>query len=298
MILAIKDLPIYEEPEEIYNYEYITTQPSGLEKQIRSARLKTQCFLSEHQETISKARHVYETGKAHSKEAFYSILDEENISARAGIITFGGIIGVLNARKSGILKKLTYGTIGASAVAALLYPKEAYNMVSKESIRLKKLSVIAYNFALGAKPKEKKEPVDKPLKSFEQVIDDSDDTMYWGFRLKHYEDAKPEILLEVTKPIVLTEEIKTTVQSTDFPRETENEALITDTKSSEKSGSKKEYVSEEDQLTLADVLEENISSNVASKDKVLEVTQLPKITVEGDLGQGLPEDQELYTTRQ
>ncbi|XP_065562655.1 uncharacterized protein LOC136028708 isoform X2 [Artemia franciscana] len=279
MILAIKDLPIYEEPEEIYNYEYITTQPSGLEKQIRSARLKTQCFLSEHQETISKARHVYETGKAHSKEAFYSILDEENISARAGIITFGGIIGVLNARKSGILKKLTYGTIGASAVAALLYPKEAYNMVSKESIRLKKLSVIAYNFALGAKPKEKKEPVDKPLKSFEQ-------------------DAKPEILLEVTKPIVLTEEIKTTVQSTDFPRETENEALITDTKSSEKSGSKKEYVSEEDQLTLADVLEENISSNVASKDKVLEVTQLPKITVEGDLGQGLPEDQELYTTRQ
>ena len=113
-----------------------------------------------------------------------------------------------------------------------------------------------------------------------------------------FQDAKPEILLEVTKPIVLTEEIKTTVQSTDVPRETENEALTTDTKSSEKSGSKNEDVSEEDQLTLADVLEENISSNVASKDKVLEVTQLPKITVEGDLGQGLPEDQELYTTRQ
>ena len=65
--------------------------------------------------------------------------EEENTIHRYGAIGIGGLAGLVLALRRGKFKKLLYTTAGATAMAALCYPKEAKQYtVGGEGLKLAK----------------------------------------------------------------------------------------------------------------------------------------------------------------
>lgn len=62
---------------------------------------------------------------------------------RAGAIVISSLAGVVLGIRGGLFKKLFYGTLTGSGMAALCYPREA-----------KKYATVAYNFAYGKTPSD------------------------------------------------------------------------------------------------------------------------------------------------
>jgi hypothetical protein len=58
-------------------------------------------------------------------------------------------VGSLLGFRWGLVRKLFYGTLGAGATAAVIFPKEA-RVFAKEGFELgKTYTLLAYNFAVG-----------------------------------------------------------------------------------------------------------------------------------------------------
>ncbi|MPC24905.1 hypothetical protein E2C01_018001 [Portunus trituberculatus] len=60
------DLPIYEEPEEVLNFEYHGRERTTLEEGVGVVRQQVEGVLAATRSTRERAVHIYETGKAHS----------------------------------------------------------------------------------------------------------------------------------------------------------------------------------------------------------------------------------------
>lgn len=90
-----------------------------------------------------------ETGKAHTASTLAFLREEQNSIPRYGAIGIGGLAGLVLALRRGKFKKLLYTTTGATAMAALCYPKEAEQYTGEGLKLAKQYIVIVYHFING-----------------------------------------------------------------------------------------------------------------------------------------------------
>jgi MICOS complex subunit MIC27 len=87
--------------------------------------------------------------------------EEDNTLPRAGAIALSAFSGVILGIRGGFFRKLFYGTITGTGMAAVCYPKEA-----------KKYATVAFNFAYGKRPNdENQKDLPKFPSSFSEVKD-------------------------------------------------------------------------------------------------------------------------------
>ncbi|KAK8395647.1 hypothetical protein O3P69_005632 [Scylla paramamosain] len=158
------DLPIYEEPEDVLDFEYHGRERTALEEGVGVVRQQVEGVLEATRSTRERAVHIYETGKAHSMATVDYLTDEENMLPRAGAITVGGLAGlVLGARKrGGFFKKVLYTSTGVITAASLCYPRHAYAISQQLYSGAKTYGAIGYNFVAGVKPQSKTPPPPPP----------------------------------------------------------------------------------------------------------------------------------------
>ncbi|XP_064088092.1 titin homolog isoform X5 [Macrobrachium nipponense] len=166
------ELPMYEEPEEVLDFEYHGRERTSLEETVGSVRHEIEGILEATRSTREKVIHICETGKAHTMatvdmlKSLQSLQDEENMLPRVGAITIGGLAGlVLGARKKGgLAKKAMYTSVGVTATASLCYPRQAYQISQQAYGTAKEYANIGYNFVAGVKPQSKVAVPEEPKK--------------------------------------------------------------------------------------------------------------------------------------
>lgn len=151
------DLPIYEDPEEVLDFEYHGKERTFLEENVGVVRKEIEGVLGATRSVRERAVEIYETSKAHTMATVDYITDEENILPRAGAITVGGLAGlVIGARKKGgFFKKVLYTSTGIVSAASLCYPRQAYQISQNMYGNAKDYAAIGYNFVVGVKPQSK-----------------------------------------------------------------------------------------------------------------------------------------------
>ncbi|KAK3883234.1 hypothetical protein Pcinc_012435 [Petrolisthes cinctipes] len=151
------DLPIYENPEEVLDFEYHGHERTALEENIGVVRKEVEGVLESTRAARERVGQIYETSKAHSMATVDYITDEENVMPRAGAITIGGLAGlIIGARRRGsLVKKVLYTSTGVATAASLCYPRQAYQVSQKVYGQVKDYSTIGYNFVAGVKPQSK-----------------------------------------------------------------------------------------------------------------------------------------------
>ncbi|KAK4310744.1 hypothetical protein Pmani_017730 [Petrolisthes manimaculis] len=151
------DLPIYENPEEVLDFEYHGHERTALEENIGVVRKEVEGVVESTRSARERVGQIYETGKAHSMATVDYITDEENVMPRAGAITIGGLAGLIIGarRRGGLVKKVLYTSTGVATAASLCYPRQAYQVSQKVYGQVKDYSTIGYNFVAGVKPQSK-----------------------------------------------------------------------------------------------------------------------------------------------
>jgi hypothetical protein len=82
--------------------------------------------------------------------ATLGFLREEATSVhRAGAIGLGGLAGLVMGLRSGFFKRTFYATVGAAAMTALCYPREAADFADETLQTSKYYIIVAYNFICG-----------------------------------------------------------------------------------------------------------------------------------------------------
>lgn len=126
--MKIMELPIYESLPAKEQYEFVPHEPNSLEKGIGSVRT----FLVEYKQSVEsvvdKASHKWEVSKAHTLNLIDYIQNDPSILPRLGIITVAGLGGVVAGYRRGVIRKLTYSTIGLTSAACLCYPNQVSNV--------------------------------------------------------------------------------------------------------------------------------------------------------------------------
>ncbi|XP_042234699.1 MICOS complex subunit MIC27-like [Homarus americanus] len=89
------ELPIYEEPEEVLDFEYLGKERTALEENVGVVRKEIEGVLEATRSVRERTVNIYETGKAHTMATVDYITDEENMLPRAGAITIGGLAGLV-----------------------------------------------------------------------------------------------------------------------------------------------------------------------------------------------------------
>ncbi|RXG67514.1 hypothetical protein Avbf_03682 [Armadillidium vulgare] len=173
----------------------------------------------------------YETGKAHTLTSWSYVRDEDNVSAKIGVISAGGLLALLiGGRRKGIIKKLFYTSLGVGGVASLVYPKESKKISQELFNNAGDYSVIAYNFIAGVKPQgenqtpskspqESQKPKNIPPKtevsmnigssvdSFQSLASQASDVTIWGFRLFDRSDVSSSSESEDSCSMVTNNEV-------------------------------------------------------------------------------------------
>ncbi|XP_068218058.1 fap1 adhesin-like isoform X2 [Palaemon carinicauda] len=173
------ELPIYEEPEEVLDFEYHGRERTSLEETVGAVRGEIEGVFEATRSTRERVVHICETGKAHTMASVDMIKnlqllqvtidyisDEENMLPRVGAITIGGLAGlVLGARKKGgLAKKAFYTSAGITATASMCYPRQAYQISQQAYGTAKEYANIGYNFVAGVKPQSKVAVHEEPKK--------------------------------------------------------------------------------------------------------------------------------------
>ncbi|RXG60669.1 MICOS complex subunit Mic27 [Armadillidium vulgare] len=166
-LIRPSQLPLYENPEDLYSFEYIGKEKSKIEEGVAVARKELQSAYGATSGIRDNVQHYYETGKAHTLTSWSYVRDEENVSAKIGVISAGGLLALLiGGRRKGIIKKLFYTSLGVGGVASLVYPKESKKISQELFNNAGDYSVIAYNFIAGVKPQgENQTPSKSPQES-------------------------------------------------------------------------------------------------------------------------------------
>ncbi|KAL7633928.1 UNVERIFIED_CONTAM: hypothetical protein RMT77_015889 [Armadillidium vulgare] len=270
-LIRPSQLPLYENPEDLYSFEYIGKEKSKIEEGVAVARKELQSAYGATSGIRDNVQHYYETGKAHTLTSWSYVRDEENVSAKIGVISAGGLLALLiGGRRKGIIKKLFYTSLGVGGVASLVYPKESKKISQELFNNAGDYSVIAYNFIAGVKPQgenqtpskspqESQKPKNIPPKtevsmnigssvdSFQSLARQASDVTIWGFRLFDRSDKSPSV-------------------KESLPKENDKEVIVKENK----------------------------------KDVIVKIKPLPSTTpppIKGDIGQSNPEDKDMYTTR-
>ncbi|XP_045124917.1 LOW QUALITY PROTEIN: microtubule-associated protein futsch-like [Portunus trituberculatus] len=183
------DLPIYEEPEEVLNFEYHGRERTTLEEGVGVVRQQVEGVLAATRSTRERAVHIYETGKAHSMAALDILdtirdstatvdylADEENTLPRVGAITVGGLAGwCWGLGRGGLFKKILYTSTGVITAASLCYPRHAYTISQQLYGGAKTYGAIGYNFVAGVKPQSKAPPPPPPAEETPKEAEKEED---------------------------------------------------------------------------------------------------------------------------
>lgn len=155
-LIKPSELPIYAIDDDIRKLSSCKEHtPSALEQEISKIRKSVQGVIVQYQSITHSISSTINTGFEHSRVLIDYIQDEENILPRMGAVGIGGLTGLILGLRGGKFKKLVYTTTGATAIAAICYPKE-----TKEAVQLAKhYGNISYNFILGVKPGDTAEPL-------------------------------------------------------------------------------------------------------------------------------------------
>jgi hypothetical protein len=70
---------------------------------------------------------------------------------RIGTVVAGGLLGMAVGFRRGLVRKIFYGALGATAASYLVYPCETRYYFNNGVPIVKKYATIAYNFASGGK---------------------------------------------------------------------------------------------------------------------------------------------------
>lgn len=148
-LIKPSELPIYAIDDDIRKLSSCKEHtPSALEQEISKIRKSVQGVIVQYQNFTESISSTIDIGFEHSRVLIDYIRDEENMLPRFGAVGIGGLTGLILGLRGGKFKKLLYTTTGATAVAAVCYPKEA-----EEGLQLAKhYANISYNFIYGVKP--------------------------------------------------------------------------------------------------------------------------------------------------
>lgn len=144
------ELPIYsKEPAPPPKCDPHLSSDSVLYSSVRQIRKCIWTLIDEGKLRGQQACDYLETGKARTASTLAFLREEENRVPRYGAIGIGGLAGLVLALRRGRFKKLLYTTAGATAMAALCYPKEAEQYTSEGLKLVKQYIVIGYHFVNG-----------------------------------------------------------------------------------------------------------------------------------------------------
>lgn len=122
-------LPVYGNPnppkDDMKTYTY---ERGVAEDAVFQARLKISHNLKFMDGFFTRTKQIYETGKAHTKSTIDYIADEDNLLPKIGVITGGGILGLLLSARRGIFKKMLYTSAGIGIMSGVCYPKQSSEM--------------------------------------------------------------------------------------------------------------------------------------------------------------------------
>ncbi|XP_069702265.1 MICOS complex subunit MIC27 isoform X1 [Periplaneta americana] len=150
--LRPSELPIYESPEPGRIMEVKEEEPSSLEKTICAVRKEVWAFYGQYKDCQQKVIQFVETGKAHSESTLSFLREEATPIHRAGAIGVSGIAGLIMGLRGGWFKRILYGATGATAMAALCYPRQSAEIANESLQMAKYYFTVAYNFIYGVKP--------------------------------------------------------------------------------------------------------------------------------------------------
>ncbi|XP_043233939.1 uncharacterized protein LOC122387639 isoform X4 [Amphibalanus amphitrite] len=116
-LIRPSELPTYDEFTDGAQREYGRRPAGVLQQSVGEARRAAADFLAQYRQTFDRARHVVETGRAHTAGALDYLRHETNPVARTAAITAGGLAGLLAAalRRRGLLQRLLYTGVGLTA---------------------------------------------------------------------------------------------------------------------------------------------------------------------------------------
>jgi len=314
-------LPLYREKEE---FEYYVDPPTKTVEAVKNARIQAEAFKQSIQPQLDRVCNIYQTGKAHTTEAIIYIQDEDNKFSRLGIVALGGVFGLLATRKGSFLKRmnLAFGTI--SGVGILCYPEETKTLVKEGAQSIKKGALVAYNFAVGARPAVGHQNG----KAFEKMTDMVSDVGQYGFRLlkreptteekaepasEPIEDKPSEQILEVAEIVPVVEEsspkesqvdldvVETATEDVKVPVMEETHVAVAEDDSVAKSEEMIQpvethvAVAEDDSVAKSEEMIQPVEPVETKVEETIE--QVEEQLIEGDPGQSVEEDKEMYTTR-
>ncbi|XP_043233931.1 MICOS complex subunit Mic27-like isoform X2 [Amphibalanus amphitrite] len=153
-LIRPSELPTYDEFTDGAQREYGRRPAGVLQQSVGEARRAAADFLAQYRQTFDRARHVVETGRAHTAGALDYLRHETNPVARTAAITAGGLAGLLAAalRRRGLLQRLLYTGVGLTVPTSACYPRETAAFGRWTLDQSEKYASIAYNFLVGAKP--------------------------------------------------------------------------------------------------------------------------------------------------
>lgn len=148
-LIRPSELPIYDERDENLVSRFSQSKPGSVESAITEIRQTVCGWMEVIEGSGERAVRFVGTGVAHTKDVYDYIRDDSNILARAGLITLGGLGGLLVGARGGFFKKVFYSGVGMGTLASLCYPKEAVQ-VSQDAYKISKYyAFVAYNKIQG-----------------------------------------------------------------------------------------------------------------------------------------------------
>ncbi|XP_074599609.1 MICOS complex subunit 26/27 [Brevipalpus obovatus] len=126
--VTVDQLPIYGNPHP--PKDVVKTDERGMiENTVFQARTTVQDNLKFMDGFYTRSKQIFETAKAHSMSTIDYIGDEENLLPKIGVITGGGLLGLLLSARRGIFKKMLYTSAGIGIMSGVCYPKQSSEML-------------------------------------------------------------------------------------------------------------------------------------------------------------------------
>ncbi|XP_059608387.1 MICOS complex subunit Mic27 [Phlebotomus argentipes] len=176
LICKPSELPLYESLHDQVKKEPCkhpegssTSYKSDIESVIRAVRVEACQAVRVVSDNKKQFADAYEHAKDQTIFIRNYLNEEQNTIPRIGAVAIGGLTGFIFGLRGGIFRRLFYGSIGAGAIAAVCYPKEAEKVTQEALTEAKKYSTIAVNFIYGVKPGDEQISLPKIPTSVDEV---------------------------------------------------------------------------------------------------------------------------------
>ncbi|KAK3611930.1 hypothetical protein CHS0354_014007 [Potamilus streckersoni] len=124
-LTAVNKLPIYENPEEKHQYQYVEEETTTYKKKVSEFRVLVWKQLDSMKTTTDYICEKWEVGVAHTKGAIEYLQNDPGVLPRIGVIAVSGLGGIVLGYKGGVLRKTLLSTTLMLSAAAVCYPNEA-----------------------------------------------------------------------------------------------------------------------------------------------------------------------------